>query len=176
MKKVILIKKDYCVVVESGDIMLSSVVVKAADDTKEVRVFRKMDDGTIKELKKVHSVETPQVKNAAPADKGTNTSTHKTPINNKVVTIDEGSKRQISWRKFRTAIIKVGGIDAYMSSRRTDITIEALLSKYPDFKRGMELYEAGSRGVWSLMAERSIDSVRRTYQKYYMDLDLLLAA
>jgi hypothetical protein len=176
MSKLFNIKNGVSGVVMSGDIMLSSVVVKAADGTKEVRVFRKMDDGTIKELKKVRSVKTPQVKNVVPADKKTNTPTSKSPINNKVVTIDEGSKRQISWRKFRTAIVKVGGIDAYMSSRRTDSTIEALLSKYPDFKRGMELYEAGSRGVWSLMAERSIDSVRRTYQKYYMDLDLLLAA
>ena len=176
MSKLFNIKNGVSGVVMSGDIMLSSVVVKAANGTKEVRVFRKMDDGSIKELKKKRSVETSQVKSAAPTDKGTNTSPSKSPINNKVVTIDERSKRQISWWKFKTAIIKVGGIDAYMSSCRTDSSIEALLSKYPDFKRGMELYEAGSRGVWSLMAERSIDSVRRTYQKYYMDLDLLLAA
>jgi hypothetical protein len=162
--------------VESGDIMLSSVVVKAVNGNKEVRVFRKMDDGTLKELKKVRSVEKSQIKTEAPAGKAPNTTASKSTINNKVVTIDEESNRKIGWRKFRTAIIKAGGIDVYMKSRREDSVIEALLLKYPDFKRGMKLYEAGCNGAWLLMAERTIESVRRTYNKYYMDLDLLLAA
>lgn len=40
----------------------------------------------------------------------------------------------------------------------------------------MKLYEAGGNGAWALLTERSIESVRRTYQKFYMNLDLLLAA
>jgi hypothetical protein len=93
-----------------------------------------------------------------------------------VGTITEESNRQTSWRKFRTAIAKVGGIDVYMNSHRDDNIINMLLLNYPDFKRGMKLYEAGGNGAWTLLAERSIESVRRIYQKYYMDLDLLLAA
>ena len=162
--------------VESGDIMLSSVVVKAVNGNKEVRVFRKMDDGTLKELKKVRSAEKSQIKSETPVEVTSNATATKRSINNKVVVIDEESNRKIGWRKFRTAIIKAGGIDVYMKSRRDDSAIEALLLKYPDFKRGMKLYEEGSNGAWSLMAERTFESVRRTYHKYYMDLDLLLAA
>lgn len=169
-------KKKVSVIVKSDDFMISDLVVKTAKGKKEVRVFRKMDDGTLKELKKVRSVEKSQIKTEAPAGKAPNTTASKSTINNKVVTIDEESNRKIGWRKFRTAIIKAGGIDVYMKSRRDDSAIEALLLKYPDFKRGMKLYEAGCNGVWSLMAERTIESVRRTYNKYYMDLDLLLAA
>lgn len=169
-------KKKVSVIVKSDDFMISDLVVKTAKGKKEVRVFRKMDDGTLKELKKVRSVEKPQIKTEAPAGKAPNTTASKSTINNKVVTIDEESNRKIGWRKFRTAIIKAGGIDVYMKSRREDSAIEALLLKYPDFKRGMKLYEAGCNGAWLLMAERTIESVRRTYNKYYMDLDLLLAA
>ena len=166
---------EVSVVLNSKDFNLNDVVVKVVKLTKEVHVFRKMDDGTFKELKKVRSVEKSLITTETPAERVSDTSTSKTS-NNKVGTITEESNRQTSWRKFRTAIAKVGGIDVYMNSHRDDNIINMLLLNYPDFKRGMKLYEAGGNGAWTLLAERSIESVRRIYQKYYMDLDLLLAA
>lgn len=166
---------EVSVVLNSKDFNLNDVVVKVVKLTKEVRVFRKMDDGTFKELKKVRSVEKSLITTETPAERVSDTSTSKTS-NIKVGTITEESNRQTSWRKFRTAIAKVGGIDVYMNSHRDDNIINMLLLNYPDFKRGMKLYEAGGNGAWTLLAERSIESVRRIYQKYYMDLDLLLAA
>jgi hypothetical protein len=166
---------EVSVVLNSKDFNLNDVVVKVVKLTKGIRVFRKMDDGTFKELKKVRSVEKSLITTETPAERVSDTSTSKTS-NNKVGTITEESNRQTSWRKFRTAIAKVGGIDVYMNSHRDDNIINMLLLNYPDFKRGMKLYEAGGNGAWTLLAERSIESVRRTYQKYYMDLDLLLAA
>ena len=166
---------EVSVVLNSKDFNLNDVVVKVVKLTKEVRVFRKMNDGTFKELKKVRSVEKSLITTETPAERVSDTSTSKTS-NNKVGTITEESNRQTCWRKFRTAIAKVGGIDVYMNSHRDDNIINMLLLNYPDFKRGMKLYEAGGNGAWTLLAERSIESVRRIYQKYYMDLDLLLAA
>ncbi len=166
---------EVSVVLNSKDFNLNDVVVKVVKLTKEVRIFRKMDDGTFKELKKVRSVEKSLITTETPAERVSDTSTSKTS-NNKVGTITEESNRQTSWRKFRTAIAKIGGIDVYMNSHRDDNIINMLLLNYPDFKRGMKLYEAGGNGAWTLLAERSIESVRRIYQKYYMDLDLLLAA
>ena len=155
---------------------VSTSIEKTVAEISRVRNEKEKAVKDLKELKKVRSVEKSQIKSETPSDKAPNTTASKSTINNKVVTIDEESNRKIGWRKFRTAIIKAGGIDIYMKSRRDDSAIEALLLKYPDFKRGMKLYEAGCNGAWSLMAERTIESVRRTYNKYYMDLDLLLAA
>jgi len=165
---------EVSVVLNSKDLNLNDVVVKVVKLTKEVRVFRKMDDGTFKELKKLRSGEKSLITTETPAERVSDTSTSKT--SNKVGTVAEKSNRQTSWRKFRTAIAKVGGIDAYMNSHKDDNIINMLLLNYPDFKRGMKLYEAGGNGAWALLTERSIESVRRTYQRYYMDLDLLLAA
>ena len=92
-----------------------------------------------------------------------------------MVSADE-TKRQVNWRKFRANIIKEGGMDTYMKSRRENNVVEELLLKYPDFKRGMKLYESGSRGAWILISKRSLESVRRTYKKFFIDLDSLLAA
>ncbi len=166
---------EVSIVLNSKDINLNDVVVKVVKLTKEVRVFRKMDDGTFKELKKARFGEKSLITSETPAERVSDTSTSKTS-NNKIATVVEKSNRQTSWRKFRTAIAKVGGIDAYMNSHKDDNIINMLLLNYPDFKRGMKLYEAGGNGAWALLTERSIESVRRTYQKFYMNLDLLLAA
>lgn len=109
-------KKKVSVIVKSDDFMISALVVKTVRGKQEVRVFRKMDDGTLKELKKVRSVEKSHIKSETPSDKAPNTTASKSTINNKVVTIDEESNRKIGWRKFRTAIIKAGGIDIYLNS------------------------------------------------------------
>ena len=174
--KSIFLNKKINVVIKSNDLDLNTIVVECTKGNKEVHIFRKMGNGTLKELKKVRSEEKSQVKNEAIVEKVSDSAATSTPDTNNVATVDEGSKREISWRKFRTAVVKAGGIDAYMKSRRKDSAIDALLLKHPDFKRGMKLYEAGSKGAWALMTAMSIESVRRIYRNYFMDLDAILAA
>ena len=48
-------KNGVSVIIKSDDLNLNDVVVNLNKETKEVRVFRKMEDGTVKELKKVRS-------------------------------------------------------------------------------------------------------------------------
>lgn len=167
-------KNGVSVIIKSDDLNLNDVVVNLNKETKEVRVFRKMEDGTVKELKKVRSTKISHTKSKTTSVMDTEPITSESH-NNKVVPADE-TKRQVNWRKFRANIIKEGGIDTYMKSRRENNIVEELLLKYPDFKRGMKLYESGSRGAWILISKRSLESVRRTYKKFFIDLDSLIAA
>ena len=45
-------KNGVSVIIKSDDLNLNEVVVNLNKETKEVRVFRKMEDGTVKELKR----------------------------------------------------------------------------------------------------------------------------
>ena len=168
-------KNGVSVIIKSDDLNLNDVVVNLNKETKEVRVFRKMEDGIVKELKKVRSTRISHTKSKTTSVKDTEPITSESHNINKVVPADE-TKRQVNWRKFRANIIKEGGIDTYMKSRRENNVVEELLLKYPDFKRGMKLYESGSRAAWILISKRSLESVRRTYKKFFIDLDSLLAA
>ena len=159
-------------VIKSNDIMLNSIVIKKVRCRGEVRVFRKLANGTLKELKKVSSVELSKTT----ANSLANTNPGKTINNYPSTTHEDITQRKTDWLKFKAAVLKIGGLDIYTKSRQANSVIETILTKRPDFKNGMKLYEAGGNGAWALLSERSIESVRRTYQKYYMDLDLLLAA
>ena len=128
-------KNGVSVIIKSDDLNLNEVVVNLNKETKEVRVFRKMEDGTVKELKKVRSTRISHNKAKTSSVKDTEPITSESHNINKVVPADE-TKRQVNWRKFRANIIKEGGIDTYMKSRRENNVVEELLLKYPDFKRG----------------------------------------
>lgn len=162
------------VVIMSNDINLNEVVVKVEDDSKEVRVFRKVKNGTLREMKRVSSVKKSQIKKETTNKDNTETMT--TNYNSNNVVIADTSNREIEWRKFRANVMQEGGIETYIKSLRKNSVIETLLLKYPDFKRGMKLYEAGSQGAWQLVLERNAESVRCIYKKFFMDLDSLLAA
>lgn len=162
------------VVIMSNDINLNEVVVKVEDDSKEVRVFRKVKNGTLREMKRVSSVKKSQIKKETTNKDNTETMT--TNYNSNNVVIADTSNREIEWRKFRANVMQEGGIETYIKSLRKNSVIETLLLKYPDFKRGMKLYEAGSQGAWQLVLERNAERVRCIYKKIFMDLDSLLAA
>lgn len=163
------------VVIMSNDINLNEVIVKVEDDSKEVRVFRKAKDGTLREMTRVSSVKKYQIKKETTSEDNTETMTT-TNYNSNNVVIADTSNREICWRKFRVNVMQEGGIETYIKSLRKNSVIETLLLKYPDFKRGMKLYEAGSQGAWQLVLERNVESVRCIYKKFFIDLDSLLAA
>ena len=100
-------KNGVSVIIKSDDLNLNEVVVNLNKETKEVRVFRKMEDGTVKELKKVRSTRISHTKSKTTSVKDTEPITSESHNINKVVPADE-TKRQVNWRKFRANIIKEG--------------------------------------------------------------------
>ena len=64
-------KNGVSVIIKSDDLNLNDVVVNLNKETKEVRVFRKMEDGTVKELKKVRSTRISHTKSKTTSVKDT---------------------------------------------------------------------------------------------------------
>lgn len=177
VKKMLVVRKKATVLVECDEEILDKVVVRCRKHSGEVYVYFKTGEGRkLRKLKKISSVEKSHVKpeTSTPTTPETTTSTNTTPNINKVTIIDEEPKRQICWRKFRTEISKVGGIDVYMKSCRDNTTIETILLKYPDFLRGIKLYEGRSKGVWKLIVQKKIETVRNIYERYFMDINQFL--
>lgn len=177
LKKKLMVRKKATVLVECDEEVLDKVVVRCRKHSGEVYVYFKTGEGRkLRKLKKISSVEKSHIKQetSTPTEPETTTSTNTTPNINKVTIVDEEPKRQICWRKFRTEISKFGGIEVYMKSRRENTTIETILLKYPDFMRGIKLYEEGSKGVWNLITRKRVETVRNIYEKYFMDIDQFL--
>ena len=177
LRKKLVVRKNVTVLVECNEDVLDDVVVRCRKHSGEVNVYFKTGEGRkLRKLRKLTPEESAQLKAETYAEKEleTSTSTNTTPNINKVTIVDEEPKRQICWRKFRTEISKVGGIDVYMKSCRDNTTIETILLKYPDFLRGIKLYEGGSKGVWKLIVQKKIETVRNIYERYFMDINQFL--
>lgn len=177
LRKKLVVRKNVTVLVECNEDVLDDVVVRCRKHSGEVNVYFKTGEGRkLRKLRKLTPEESAQLKAETYAEKEpeTSTSTNTTPNINKVTIVDEEPKRQICWRKFRTEISKVGGIDVYMKSCRDNTTIETILLKYPDFLRGIKLYEEGSKGVWKLIVQKKIETVRNIYERYFMDINQFL--
>lgn len=177
LRKKLVVRKNVTVLVECNEDVLDDVVVRCRKHSGEVNVYFKTGEGRkLRKLRKLTPEESAQLKAETYAEKEpeTSTSTNTTPNINKVTIVDEEPKRQICWRKFRTEISKVGGIDVYMKSCRDNTTIETILLKYPDFLRGIKLYEGGSKGVWKLIVRKKIETVRNIYERYFMDINQFL--
>lgn len=177
LRKKLVVRKNVTVLVECNEDVLDDVVVRCRKHSGEVNVYFKTGEGRkLHKLRKLTPEESAQLKAETYAEKEpeTSTSTNTTPNINKVTIVDEEPKRQICWRKFRTEISKVGGIDVYMKSCRDNTTIETILLKYPDFLRGIKLYEGGSKGVWKLIVRKKIETVRNIYERYFMDINQFL--
>lgn len=177
LRKKVVVRKKAIVVVECDKKLLDKVIVRCRKHSNEVDIFIKTAKGRkLRKLRKMTPEESAQLRGETIAEKEPETtlSTNATPNINNVTIIDEESKRQICWRKFRTEIIKFGGFDAYMKSRRENTTIETILLKYPDFKRGAKLYEEGSKGIWNLITEKRIETVCNIYERYFMDINQFL--
>lgn len=177
LRKKLVVRKNVTVLVECNEDVLDDVVVRCRKHSGEVNVYFKTGEGRkLRKLRKLTPEESAQLKAETYAEKEpeTSTSTNTTPNINKVTIVDEEPKRQICWRKFRTEISKVGGIDVYMKSCRDNTTIETILLKYPDFLRGIKLYEGGSKGVWKLIVQKKIETVRIIYERYFMDINQFL--
>lgn len=177
LRKKLVVRKNVTVLVECNEDVLDDVVVRCRKHSGEVNVYFKTGEGRkLRKLRKLTPEESAQLKAGTYAEKEseTSTSTNTTPNINKVTIVDEEPKRQICWRKFRTEISKVGGIDVYMKSCRDNTTIETILLKYPDFLRGIKLYEGGSKGVWKLIVQKKIETVRNIYERYFMDINQFL--
>lgn len=177
LRKKLVVRKNVTVLVECNEDVLDDVVVRCRKHSGEVNVYFKTGEGRkLHKLRKLTPEESAQLKAETYAEKEpeTSTSTNTTPNINKVTIVDEEPKRQICWRKFRTEISKVGGIDVYMKSCRDNTTIETILLKYPDFLRGIKLYEGGSKGVWKLIVQKKIETVRNIYERYFMDINQFL--
>ena len=177
LRKKLVVRKNVTVLVECNEDVLDDVVVRCRKHSGEVNVYFKTGEGRkLRKLIKLTPEESAQLKAETYAEKEpeTSTSTNTTPNINKVTIVDEEPKRQICWRKFRTEISKVGGIDVYMKSCRDNTTIETILLKYPDFLRGIKLYEGGSKGVWKLIVQKKIETVRNIYERYFMDINQFL--
>ena len=177
LRKKLVVRKNVTVLVECNEDVLDDVVVRCRKHSGEVNVYFKTGEGRkLRKLRKLTPEESAQLKAETYAEKEpeTSTSTNTIPNINKVTIVDEEPKRQICWRKFRTEISKVGGIDVYMKSCRDNTTIETILLKYPDFLRGIKLYEGGSKGVWKLIVQKKIETVRNIYERYFMDINQFL--
>ena len=177
LRKKLVVRKNVTVLVECNEDVLDDVVVRCRKHSGEVNVYFKTGEGRkLRKLRKLTPEESAQLKAETYAEKEpeTSTSTNTTPNINKVTIVDEEPKRQICWRKFRTEISKVGGIDVYMKSCRDNTTIETILLKYPDFLRGIKLHEEGSKGVWKLIVQKKIETVRNIYERYFMDINQFL--
>ncbi len=177
LRKKVVVRKKAIVVVKCDKKLLDKVIVKCRKHSSEIDIFIKTAKGRkLRKLRKLTPEESAQLRGETIAEKvsETTTSTNITPNINKVTIVDEKPKRQICWRKFRTEISKVGGIDVYLKSRRENTTIETILLKYPDFMRGIKLYEEGSKGVWNLITRKRVETVRNIYEKYFMDIDQFL--
>lgn len=177
LRKKLVVRKNVTVLVECNEDVLDDVVVRCRKHSGEVNVYFKTGEGRkLRKLRKLTPEESAQLKAETYAEKEpeTSTSTNTTSNINKVTIVDEEPKRQICWRKFRTEISKVGGIDVYMKSCRDNTTIETILLKYPDFLRGIKLYEGGSKGVWKLIVQKKIETVRNIYERYFMDINQFL--
>lgn len=177
LRKKLVVRKNVTVLVECNEDVLDDVVVRCRKHSGEVNVYFKTGEGRkLRKLRKLTPEESARLKAETYAEKEpeTSTSTNTTPNINKVTIVDEEPKRQICWRKFRTEISKVGGIDVYMKSCRDNTTIETILLKYPDFLRGIKLYEGGSKGVWKLIVQKKIETVRNIYERYFMDINQFL--
>lgn len=177
LRKKLVVRKNVTVLVECNEDVLDDVVVRCRKHSGEVNVYFKTGEGRkLRKLRKLTPEESARLKAETYAEKEpeTSTSTNTTPNINKVTIVDEEPKRQICWRKFRTEISKVGGIDIYMKSCRDNTTIETILLKYPDFLRGIKLYEGGSKGVWKLIVQKKIETVRNIYERYFMDINQFL--
>lgn len=177
LRKKLVVRKNVTVLVECNEDVLDDVVVRCRKHSGEVNVYFKTGEGRkLRKLRKLTPEESAQLKAETYAEKEPepSTSTNTTPNINKVTIVDEEPKRQICWRKFRTEISKVGGIDVYMKSCRDNTTIETILLKYPDFLRGIKLYEGGSKGVWKLIVRKKIETVRNIYERYFMDISQFL--
>lgn len=177
LRKKLVVRKNVTVLVECNEDVLDDVVVRCRKHSGEVNVYFKTGEGRkLRKLRKLTPEESAKLKAETYAEKEpeTSTSTNTTPNINKVTIVDEEPKRQICWRKFRTEISKVGGIDVYMKSCRDNTTIETILLKYPDFLRGIKLYEGGSKGVWKLIVQKKIETVRNIYERYFMDINQFL--
>ena len=177
LRKKLVVRKNVTVLVECNEDVLDDVVVRCRKHSGEVNVYFKTGEGRkLRKLRKLTPEESAQLKAETYAEKEleTSTSTNTTPNINKVTIVDEEPKRQICWRKFRTEISKVGGMDVYMKSCRDNTTIERILLKYPDFLRGIKLYEGGSKGVWKLIVQKKIETVRNIYETYFVDINQFL--
>lgn len=87
-------KNGVSVIIKSDDLNLNDVVVNLNKETKEVRVFRKMEDGTVKELKKVRSTKISHTTSETTSVKDTEPITSESHNINKVVPADETSRLQ----------------------------------------------------------------------------------
>lgn len=177
LRKKLFIRKKATVLVQCNEDVLDDVVVRCRKHSGEVNIYFKTGEGRkLRKLRKLTSEESAQLRAETVAEKQseTTTPTNTIPNINKVTIVDEESKRQVCWRKFRTEISKFGGIEVYMKSRRENATIETILLKYPDFKRGAKLYEEGSKGVWNLITEKRIETVRNIYERYFIDIEQFL--
>lgn len=177
LRKKLVVRKKTTVLVECNEDVLDDVVVRCRKHSGEVNIYFKTGKGRkLRKLRKLTPEESAQLRGEAIAEKesDTTTSTSTTPNIHKVTIVDEEPKRQICWRKFRTEISKVGGIEVYMKSRRENTIIETILLKYPDFMRGIKLYEEGSKGVWNLITRKRVETVRNIYEKYFIDIDQFL--
>lgn len=163
-------------VVSSQDLNMNDIVIKKKRGKGDVEVFRRLPNGHLKQLKRIRSVE--KGKNELHVATTNNPETTKSPIPTTpmIETMSDSQyKRLNDWLKFRNAVLKTGSLKSYMAKSEHDETY-TILTKRPDFIRGMKLYEGGSSLAWQMLATYKIETVRNLYARYYLDADMLLAA
>lgn len=163
-------------IVYSQDFNMNDIIIKKMHGKGDVEVFRRLPNGHLKQLKRISSVE--KGKNEPLETTTNNPEVTKNPIPTTPVIetmSDCQYKRLNDWLKFRNAVLKTGGLKSYMAKSEHDETY-TILTKRPDFIRGMKLYEGGSSLAWQMLTTYKIETVRNLYARYYLDADMLLAA
>lgn len=165
-------------VVSSNDLNKNDIIIKKERGKGDVMVLRRLPNGQLKQLKKVRSVE--KGRNESQFEVATNRSEVTEPQIPSTPVIETMSdsqyKRLKDWLKFRAAVLKAGNLKIYMAKDEHLNDAYNILTKRPDFIRGMKLYEGGSILVWEMLTMYSIETVRNLYARYYLDADMLLAA
>lgn len=176
LKKRVIIRGDVTYSLWGDEEVINNVVIRRRRHSNEEDYYLRTGNGRKwRKLRKLTSEESAQLRAKAPTEPETTTSISTTTSHlNKETIIDEEPKRQICWRKFRTEISKIGGINVYMKSRHKNTIIERILLKYPDFIRGIKLYEEGSKGVWDFITQERVETVRHIYERYFMDINQFL--